>query len=179
MGSKYGYNESDAKAAGERTAESLTALATQLKSQYARGVHYFVGDALSALDIYWTAFANLLDPLPKEQCPMPEAYRPGFSVSDPVVKEALTRCCWNIARESFASTSAIRWNCERTEPEQRHPNKLRTVKYSSIRGRPAARPTRAHSRLEILSRPAVMMLGMFPGMSIPPLISNAIRMPRC
>jgi hypothetical protein len=89
MGAKYGFNEGDAKAAGERTAASLRALATQLKSQYARGVHYFVGDSLSALDIYWTAFANLLDPLPKEQCPMPEAYRPSFTVSDPVVKTAL------------------------------------------------------------------------------------------
>jgi hypothetical protein len=89
MGSKYGYHESDAKAAGERIAGSLNALATQLKSQYARGVRYFIGDALSALDVYWTAFANLLDPLPKEQCPMPEALRPGFAVSDPVVKTAL------------------------------------------------------------------------------------------
>ncbi|MEA2679771.1 MAG: hypothetical protein QOK03_1493 [Candidatus Binataceae bacterium] len=90
MGGKYGYNEGDAKAAGERTARSLMALDTQLKSQYARGAHFFIGDDLSALDIYWTAFANLLDPLPKEQCPMPEGYRPGFKVSDPVIKEALT-----------------------------------------------------------------------------------------
>jgi glutathione S-transferase len=89
MGSKYGYNESDAKAAGEQTASSLKALTRQLKSQYSRGVHYFVGDALSALDIYWTAFANLLDPLPKQQCPMPEAWRPAFVATDPVVKEAL------------------------------------------------------------------------------------------
>ncbi len=89
MGDKYGYNESDVKAAGERTAASLNALATQLKSQYARGVKYFVGDALSALDIYWTAFANLLDPLPKEQNPMPEGLRRGFTASDPVVKAAL------------------------------------------------------------------------------------------
>jgi hypothetical protein len=89
MGSKYGFNEGDAKAAGERTAESLRALTAQLKSQYMRGVHYFIGDALTALDIYWTAFSNLLDPMPKEHCPMPEAYRPGFTVSDPVVKAAL------------------------------------------------------------------------------------------
>lgn len=89
MGSKYGYNESDAKAAGERTAASLKALATQLQSQYARGVRYFVGNALSALDIYWASFANLLDPLPKEQCPMPEAWRPSFVATDPVIKAAL------------------------------------------------------------------------------------------
>ena len=89
MGSKYGYNETDAKAAGERVAASLGALATQLKSQYARGVNYFVGDALSALDIYWTAFSNLLDPLPKEQNPMAEGLRRGFTATDPVVKAAL------------------------------------------------------------------------------------------
>jgi glutathione S-transferase len=83
------YNEGDAKAAGGRTAESLRALATQLKSQYASGMRYFVGDALSALDIYWTAFANLLDPSPKEQCPMPETWRPGFVATDPIIKEAL------------------------------------------------------------------------------------------
>jgi glutathione S-transferase len=67
----------------------LRALAAQLKSQYARGVHYFVGDALSALDIYWTAFANLLDPLSKEQCPMAEDLRQRFFVTDPIVKSAL------------------------------------------------------------------------------------------
>ena len=53
------------------------------------GVKYFVGDELSALDIYWTAFANLLDPLPKEQNPMPEGLRRGFTATDPVVKAAL------------------------------------------------------------------------------------------
>ena len=89
MGSKYGYDEADARAAGERTAASLKALATQLKSQYAWGANYFIGDALSALDIYWTAFANLLDPLPREQNPMPETLRGGFTAIDPVVKAAL------------------------------------------------------------------------------------------
>jgi glutathione S-transferase len=89
MGSKYGYNEGDLRLAGERIAESLKTLGGQLQSQYARGAQYFVGDGLSALDIYWAAFANLLDPLPKEQCPMPEAWRPGFVAADPVIKSAL------------------------------------------------------------------------------------------
>jgi glutathione S-transferase len=89
MGGKYGYNEGDAKAAGERIAASLKALTTQLKSQYARGARYFVGGAVSALDIYWTAFANLLEPLPKEQCPMPEEWRRAFVATDPVVRTAL------------------------------------------------------------------------------------------
>jgi glutathione S-transferase len=88
MGSKYGYNERDVKAAGGRIAESLKALTMQLKSQYARGLRYFIGDAVSAVDIYWTAFANLLDPLPKEQCPMSEAMRSAFVITDPVMTSA-------------------------------------------------------------------------------------------
>ena len=89
MGGKYGHNEGDVKLAGERTAASLRALTAQLKSQYTRGVKYFIGDSLSALDIYWTSFANLLDPLPREQCAMPEALRAGFTASDPVVRAAM------------------------------------------------------------------------------------------
>ena len=64
-------------------------LATQLKSQHARGARYFIGDSWSAPDIYCTAFANLLDSLPKEKCPMPEARRPAFVATDPVIKQAL------------------------------------------------------------------------------------------
>jgi hypothetical protein len=89
MGSKYGYSNEAAKAASEPIAASLNALTKQLKSQYDRGVRYFIGDSLSALDIYWTAFANLLDPLPEKQCPMPEALRPLFTNTDPVIKAAL------------------------------------------------------------------------------------------
>jgi glutathione S-transferase len=89
MGSKYGFNEGDAKAAGERIAQSLRALTAQLKEQSSRGSHYFIGDGLSALDIYWTAFANLFDPLPNQQCPMPEDTRARFSATDSTVKAAL------------------------------------------------------------------------------------------
>lgn len=89
MASKYGYNEKDVQAAGQRTAGSLKLLASQLKSQRARGSQYFVGDKLSALDIYWSAFMNLIEPMPKEHCPMPDAWRPSFVNKDPFVKEAL------------------------------------------------------------------------------------------
>ena len=64
-------------------------LATQLKSQHARGARYFIGDSLSALDIYWTAFANLLDPLPKNSVRCPKPWRPAFVATDPVIKQAL------------------------------------------------------------------------------------------
>lgn len=89
MAKKYRYTDEDTKIAGQRTAENLTALSAQLKAQYSKGRTFFVGDRLSALDMYWVTFANLLDPLPAEHCPIPEAWRPGFVVSDPVVRAAL------------------------------------------------------------------------------------------
>jgi hypothetical protein len=89
MGGKYGFNEADAELVGERIARWLAALAEQLRSQYARGAHYFVDHGLSALDTYWTTSSNLFDPLPKEQCPMPGDWRHSFIAFDPVVRAAL------------------------------------------------------------------------------------------
>lgn len=90
LSGKYGYNAADLKAASERIAGTLEVLGMQLEAQYGRGVEFFVGDALSALDIYWVAFANLIDPLPKESCAMPEDWRPAMTASDPSVKKATT-----------------------------------------------------------------------------------------
>lgn len=89
MCAKYGYSKTALEAASARTVGTLQALTRQLKAQQSRGARYFVGDAVSALDIYWVTFMNLLDPLPADICPMPEAYRPGFTVSDPAIKAAL------------------------------------------------------------------------------------------
>jgi hypothetical protein len=73
-------------------------------------VPYFVGDSVSTLDIYWTAFANLLDPLRKSSVLWP---RPGVRVLSSPVRSSgrrLIRCCWNTVHECFASTSAVRWS---------------------------------------------------------------------
>ena len=86
---KYGYDAADSAAAGARIAAALEAFAVQLKAQQARGVPYFVGDALSAADIYWVAVMNLLAPLPAVHCPVPEATRRAFAATDPQVLAAL------------------------------------------------------------------------------------------
>jgi glutathione S-transferase len=86
---KYGFSASDAAAAGGRIAATLSMLATELKAQQARGVPFFVGDGLSAVDIWWVATANILAPLPAAQCPMREASRAGFTASDPLIVAAL------------------------------------------------------------------------------------------
>jgi glutathione S-transferase len=89
MGGKYGYNEGDARMAGDRVAQSLNLLAGQLKLQRERGSRYFIGDRLTAVDIYWTAMSVLLDPLPKEDCPMMDGWRSAFALNDPIIKAAL------------------------------------------------------------------------------------------
>src|SRR5216683_154477 len=57
FGSKYGYSAEAAEAAPARIARILSVLAERLESQHSRGARFFVGDQLSALDIYWAAFA--------------------------------------------------------------------------------------------------------------------------
>src|SRR3546814_14232866 len=57
-----------------------------LAAQQARGRNYLIGEALSALDIYWAAMAGAIDPLPPELCPnMPPDMRASYT--DPELKE--------------------------------------------------------------------------------------------
>ncbi|MGH8007710.1 MAG: hypothetical protein ACREQ3_11950 [Candidatus Binatia bacterium] len=90
LGKKYGYESALAEAAPARVAAILRLLGTRLEQQRARGSRFFVGAQLSALDIYWAAFAALIQPLPHELCPMPQAFRTFYTNTDPVVQAAVT-----------------------------------------------------------------------------------------
>jgi glutathione S-transferase len=91
MASRYAYSEAAASAAPARAAEILTLLADQLRGQRAAGHTYLVGDRLSALDLYWAAFAALVEPLPAEQCTMPAHLRAGYGAPHPAIEAALDR----------------------------------------------------------------------------------------
>jgi glutathione S-transferase len=86
---KYGFDVEDAETAGARIAATLRGLSTQLRAQQARGVPYFVGDALSCVDIYWTSIMSMILPLPAAQCPIRDSSRPAFTASDPQIVAAL------------------------------------------------------------------------------------------
>jgi hypothetical protein len=90
FGSKYGYSAEAAEAAPARIARILSVLAERLESQHSRGARFFVGDQLSALDIYWAAFAALIEPLPENLCPMPPDFRRRYVCQDPIVRAATT-----------------------------------------------------------------------------------------
>jgi glutathione S-transferase len=89
FGDKHGYNEGDAKSAAERIVATLRKLSQRLSAQTERGSKYMIGNSLSALDVYWTAFANMLVPLPSDLLPMPEELRQMYLCRDPVVMGAL------------------------------------------------------------------------------------------
>lgn len=77
-----------------RVQEVLDLLATQIKVQRAAGSRYLVGNSLTAADVYWAFFSQLLEALPPEQNPMPSFLRKSWGMvaaalgeSDPVLIE--------------------------------------------------------------------------------------------
>jgi hypothetical protein len=86
---KYGYSADAAASAPARCAAILRMLSAQLARERARGNAYLLGPSLTALDLYWAAFSNLVSMLPPEQCPVPPAMRAMFSDAPPEVQAAL------------------------------------------------------------------------------------------
>jgi glutathione S-transferase len=89
IGKKYGYSPEAGAAAAARVAELLTMLASRLKVQHAAGSRYYVGQELTAVDIYSATFMALLQPLPQDVCPMDAATRSAFEFRDPLTDAAL------------------------------------------------------------------------------------------
>lgn len=88
LGARYGYSKPAAAAAKDRVIEILERFSARLIAQRDAGSRYFVGDALSALDIYWACFAALYDPMTPDRCPMPDYLRGAYTCADPDVRKA-------------------------------------------------------------------------------------------
>jgi hypothetical protein len=86
LAARYGYTPETAAASRERVLGILALLAAQLRAQRERGRRHLVGDALSALDVYWATFAVLIDPLPDEHCPMEPNLRRSYTARDPELR---------------------------------------------------------------------------------------------
>jgi glutathione S-transferase len=91
LGDKYGYSPETAALAPGRVRDVLALLAQLLAESAARGGRYLLGAELTALDLYWATFCNLVSPLPPEQLALPEAMRPLFVHADPAVHEMLRK----------------------------------------------------------------------------------------
>jgi glutathione S-transferase len=87
---RYGYAGAGAAAgAPERAAQILRLLSDQLRAQRERGSAFLVGEQISALDLAWAAFSNMLAPLPHELCPMSDFMRSMYTCAYREVVNAL------------------------------------------------------------------------------------------
>lgn len=75
MQQRYGDPSRTAADAMARMVAVLRMLAKRLRANRERGSDYIIDDQVTALDLYWTAFSNLVAPMSHEHCPMPEGYR--------------------------------------------------------------------------------------------------------
>ncbi|MBM4255838.1 MAG: hypothetical protein FJ147_08065 [Deltaproteobacteria bacterium] len=88
IGDKYGYNAPEAASAAARCAAIIGFLVTRLEQQRTKGSSFYIGNQLSALDIYSATFTALIQPLPHEQCPMPAPFRTLYTNTDPLIQAA-------------------------------------------------------------------------------------------
>lgn len=89
LGKKYGHTPQLGAAAGDRVRRLLGMLAARLKAQGAAGSRYYVGNSLTAVDVYSATFLALLRPLPQDVCPMDLATRSAFEMRDADTDAAL------------------------------------------------------------------------------------------
>jgi glutathione S-transferase len=85
LAEKYGVTAELGAKAPERIREILRMLAARLE----RGGRYLMGDSLTALDVYFATFLNILSPLPPESMPHSEFLRRATSRIDPEVARIL------------------------------------------------------------------------------------------
>lgn len=69
LGSKYGYDPAAVAKAPDRVADILARLNAQLQRQREDGSKYYLGNQLSALDVYSAGFSLTLRPSPPEWTP--------------------------------------------------------------------------------------------------------------
>jgi glutathione S-transferase len=89
MMSAYGASATDMIAAApQRAIRILHGLTRQLYRQREAGSDYLVGDRLSACDLHWAAFSQMVQPLRLEECPFPPGMREMYDTMQPEVRAA-------------------------------------------------------------------------------------------
>ncbi len=89
LAKKYGYRPEAAADYGTRVVALLGMLVDRLKAQHKAGSNYYVGNSLTAVDVYSATFMALFAPLPHAQCAMDPAMRTALESLDEQTKAAL------------------------------------------------------------------------------------------
>lgn len=85
LASKYGFNPHDVGLARAR----VIGIAEMLDERLATN-RYLLGSELTAVDVYWATFANMLTPLPEEQLPAVPLIRNIYTTTDAEFSAAMT-----------------------------------------------------------------------------------------
>jgi glutathione S-transferase len=88
LAGRYAFSPDQVAGADARVVEILSGLSAQLVAQRGAGSRYFIGDGLSAVDVYWACFAAMLEPLAPESCAMPDMLRRAYTLQDPTALAA-------------------------------------------------------------------------------------------
>lgn len=82
------YGAGDVARAQTRVLAVMAMLTSELDMQARRGSPYYLGDRLTALDIYSACFMAMIRPLPQECCPLDDMMRATYTEQDPVLVDA-------------------------------------------------------------------------------------------
>jgi len=82
---RYGFDPTNVRIAKTRVLDVLKML-----SQRIEGRRYLLGNALTAVDIYWATFANLIMPLPDAEMPMRPPFRAAYTCNDAEILAAVS-----------------------------------------------------------------------------------------
>ena len=88
LGKKYGYDSARAAADSARVSELLGEFSAALRAQRGHGP-YYLGDTLSAADVYSATCMGLFCPLPESHCQMQPGIRAAFEWLDAATSSAL------------------------------------------------------------------------------------------
>ena len=80
MYDQYRYSDEAAAVAIDRARAVMERLTVQLIAQSKAGRRYIVGEALSAVDIYWAYFSQAVRTFPEASCPMPTGMRKAYDI---------------------------------------------------------------------------------------------------
>jgi glutathione S-transferase len=89
LSAKYGYSAEAGEVYSDRVAKLLRGLVSRLKTQRQSGSRYYVGNDLSAADIYSAAAVAMFSALPQSQCEMDPVMRTAFETRDAPTTAAL------------------------------------------------------------------------------------------
>ncbi len=86
LGGQYGWSAEASERANDRVCQILTLFSEQLSAQKKAGSEYFVGETLSAVDLYWATFSAMIEPMAAKLNPMPAMMRAAYSGLTPEIE---------------------------------------------------------------------------------------------